>query len=329
MDGTAGEASCAGLILDGKFKLEKFLRHDGHASVYSVSAIPPETTSLEARAYSLEALPQKLRQYRLRNMKRLASRTVLETRWQGLVLIIYKAGGCEGNKDLGNSVLVETLPREKKPTPVPVNKKPHQKSGRQREKARIRQFERRKSTRQKERHLKGGECPADTSKNEVDVTKEANQKEPTPPLLHHTESDQPPIRKALAARCRTALENIFEQDLKLEDDEEGEDVLETVYREVRRLRHERKEQLEVLERRLFSATRNIPEIAYGGLIRPDPSQPRDEFLAGICGGSADLEVISQNQLLQLPLTSQKKEDIERQKRLLNALRARRIQRKAL
>jgi hypothetical protein len=129
MDGTAGEASCAGLILDGKFKLEKLLRHDRHASVYSVSAIPPQTISLEARAYSLEALPQKLRQYRLRNMKRLASRTVLETRWQGLVLIIYKAGGCEGNKDLGNSVLVETLPRERKPTPVLVNKKPHQSLG--------------------------------------------------------------------------------------------------------------------------------------------------------------------------------------------------------
>jgi hypothetical protein len=262
MDGTAGEASCAGLILDGKFKLEKLLRHDGHASVYSVSAIPPETTSLEARAYSLEALPQKQRQYRLRNMKRLASRTVLETRWQGLVLIIYKAGGCEGNKDLGNSVLVETLPHERKPTPAPVNKNPRQKSGRQREKARIRQFERRKSIRQKERHLKGGECPADTSKNEVDVTKEEEQKEPTPPVLHHTQSDQPPIRKELAARCRTALENIFEQDLKLEDDDEGEDVLETVYREVRRLRHERKKQLEVVERRDFSANREVPSFAY-------------------------------------------------------------------
>lgn len=28
MDGSAGEASCAGLILDGNFKLEKLLRYD-------------------------------------------------------------------------------------------------------------------------------------------------------------------------------------------------------------------------------------------------------------------------------------------------------------
>lgn len=307
MDGTAGEASCAELILDGKFKLEKLLRHDGHASVYSVCAIPPETTSLEARAYSLEALPQKLRQYRLRNMKRLASRTVLETRWQGLVLIIYKAGGCEGNKDLVNSVLVETLPHERKPTPAPVNKNPRQKSGRQREKARIRQFERRKSIRQKERQLKGGECLADTSKNEVDVTKEADQKEPTPPLSHHTQSDQPQIHKELAARCRTTLENF------------GEDVLETVYREVRRLRHERKKQLEGVERREFSATRKIPEETN----RLYPSKASDDILAGICGGVEDIDVTFQNPLVGLSLISLTKENIYRQKRDLKRHQARR------
>lgn len=203
------------------------------------------------------------------------------------------------------------------------DKKPHQKSGRQREKARIRQFERRKSSRQKERHLKGVESPADTSKNEVDVTKEADQKEPTPPLLHHTQSDQPPTRKELATRCRTALESIFERDLKLEGDDKGEDVLETMYREVRRLRHERKKQLEVVERRKFGAKRKIPEDAYGFLIRTDPSQARDEILSGICGGSVDLEMISQNPLLQLSWPSREKEEMERQNRGLNALLARR------
>ncbi len=301
MDGTAGEASCSGLILDGKFKLEKLLRQDGHANVYSASAIPPQTTSFEARAYSLEALPKKLRQYRLRNIKRLASRTVLETRWQGIVLIVYKAGGCEGNKDLGNSALEETLPRETKPTPAPVHKKPHQKSGRQREKARIRQFERRKSSRQKERHLEGVECSADTSKNEVDITKEAYQKEPTPPLLRHTKSRQPPSRKGLAARCRTALENIFERDLKPEGEDEEEDVLETMYREIkfRRWWHEQKKQLRVRVHREARIQRYMNETggdAYGVLIRPDPSQARDDILAGICGGVADNDATFENHL---------------------------------
>jgi hypothetical protein len=287
MDGTAGEASCAGVILDGKFKLEKLLRHDGHASVYSVSAIPPQTTSLEARAYSLEALPQKLRQYRLRNIKRLTSRTVLETRWQGMVLVVYKAGGCEGAESLGNSVMVETLPHESKPTPVLVNKKLHQKSGHQREKARIRQFERRRSNRQKERDLKAVECPTDTSKIDVKVTKETAQKEPTPPLLHPTRRDQPPIRRQLAARCRTALENIFAQGFELEDDNEREDALETMYREVklRRLQHRRKQLREFVEGRDFSAMRTIPNKEYRVSIGQYPSQGMENILAGICGGN--------------------------------------------
>lgn len=322
MDGTTGEISFAGAILDGKFKLEKLLRHDGHADVYSVRAIPPQTTSLEARAYSLEALPQKLRQYRLRNIKRLSSRTVLETRWQGMTVIIYKAGGCGGIEGSGNNVLVESLPLDRKSTPVVVNKKLQQKSGRQREKARVRQLERRKSSRQKERHSKAVESPAGTSINDVKVTmKEAEQDEPTHLLLHHTQSDQPPSRRQLAARCRTALENIFKQDLKFENDDEREDLLEIMYHEVVRLRYKQKKLPGVLERRDFSATRKIPEKGYRDLIRPDPSQARNEMLAGICGGVVYVDVAYRNLPVGLSLASQKKEDMERQKRGLKKLRA--------
>jgi hypothetical protein len=89
----AGEMSPAGVIFDGEFKLEKFLRHDGHADVHSVIANASQTTSLEARVYSLEGLPRKARQYRMRSIQRLTSRTVLETRWQGMVVVVYKAGG--------------------------------------------------------------------------------------------------------------------------------------------------------------------------------------------------------------------------------------------
>jgi hypothetical protein len=307
MESAAGETSFAGVILNDEFVLGMLLRHDNHADVYSVSAMSSQTTLLEARAYSLEALPEKVRRYRLRNIKRLASRTVLETRWHGMVVIVYKAGGCERIEDSGDSVPLGLLPLDEKPGVVVANKKLQQKPSRQREKARIRQFERRKSSRQRKRQSRAVEdqastaiavekvatveaeneirqttaieCPAGTSTNdEKALTKEVDEENPIHTLLQHAQSDQPPTRRHLAARCRRALEKIFE------NDDEKEHVLEVMYREVKRLRLEQKKPLGLVDRRDSSATIKIPEKTYRGWIRPTSAQARNEILAGICGG---------------------------------------------
>lgn len=85
---------CGEVILNGQYKLEKLLRKDHHADVYSVWSIPRNSSveGLEARAYVVEDIPDKLRQYRLRSIKRLSSRTVLEVRKNGLVVKTPTAG---------------------------------------------------------------------------------------------------------------------------------------------------------------------------------------------------------------------------------------------
>src|SRR5277367_5671638 len=162
LDAHDGEVSLVDVVLNGHFKVEKFLRHENHADVYSICSIDSQTTCLEARAYPLEGISRKVRQYRLRNIKRLSSRTVLETQWQGMVIVVYKAGGSKP-EDLENSMHTELLPPDGKSDLVMVNTKIQQKTDHQREMARIRQFERRKSNRRRERRLKAAETPEDNS----------------------------------------------------------------------------------------------------------------------------------------------------------------------
>ena len=190
---STGDRSPAGVILNGQFKLEKLLRHDGHADVYSISATDPQDTCLEARVYSLEGLPRKVRQYRLRNIKRLSSRTVLETRWQEMVIVVYTAGEGDGSvEDARNDLLEESSPHDGKPAPVVVTKEIQQKTDHQREADRIRQLERRRSNRRKGRELKGvGSLEDEAIQGEKAAIRETENEEPIHTLfhMHYAQSD--------------------------------------------------------------------------------------------------------------------------------------------
>jgi hypothetical protein len=253
LDAHGLEDSLVDVILNGQFKIEKFLRHDNHADVYSVRSITSQMTCLEARTYPLEGISQKVRQYRLRNIKRLSSRTVFETRWQGMVVIVYKAGG-GSPEDSENSMQTELLPLDGKSDLVIVNTKIQQKTDHQREMARIRQFERRKSNRQKERQLKAAENPEGNSVNgdkaAIRSQRETDDEETLYILLHLAYSDRPQLRQQLPTASRTVLEKYLQShDFKFEDDDEMEVFMKIKHREVLFLGRQLKKMPEILKRR--------------------------------------------------------------------------------
>jgi hypothetical protein len=210
-----------GIVLNGgQFKLEKWLRHDGHAHVYSISATDSQDTCLEARVYPLEGVSRKVRQYRLRNIKRLSSRTVLESRRQEMVIVVYKAGEGNGSvKDSRNDLLEELSPHDGKPAPVVVTKKIQQKTDHQREADRIRQLERRRSNRRKERELKAVESLQDeTIQGGNAAIRETEDEEPICTLfhMHHAQSDQPQLHEQPKEKYQTVLGTSLLRQARLE-----------------------------------------------------------------------------------------------------------------
>jgi hypothetical protein len=184
----------------------------------------------------------------------------LETRWQGMLVAVYKAKG-GSIEEPGESSMMKSLLLDKKPAPVVVAKKTQRQTRHQREKARIRQLERRKSNRQKKRQPKAVEGPKDTFvKNDKATIREADNDEPIHSPLHHSQSDQPQSHEQLAARCRIVLENfISKQDLKFKNDNEVEEVLRIMYREAVCLGRPQKKMRRVVKRSNPSATGKISE----------------------------------------------------------------------
>ncbi|KAN0090219.1 hypothetical protein V8E51_018798 [Hyaloscypha variabilis] len=155
-----GVDSLINVFLDRRFRVTGFLRRDNHADVYSVLCLPSPSERFEARAYDLSGLSPKLRQYRLRSIKRLSNRTVLETRWGGRTIIVYKTG-TETIQDKEASERKEPLSAESPASdeaPLVVknteNERKFKVSSHQKETARIRQLERRQSKRQSKREMK-------------------------------------------------------------------------------------------------------------------------------------------------------------------------------
>jgi hypothetical protein len=253
LDAHVSEDSLVDIVLNGQFKVEKFLRHDNHADVYSIRSTASQMTCLEARAYPLEGISRKVRQYRLRNIKRLSSRTVLETRWQGMVVMVYKAGGGRP-EDSENSMHTESLALDGKSDLVLVNTKIQQKTDRRREMARIRQLERRKSNRRKERELKAAENPEGNSmkgdKAAIGAQRETDDEEALYILLHLAYSDRPQLRQQLPTASRIVLEKYLRNhDLKFEDDDEMEVFMKIKHHEVLFLGRQQKKMPEILKRR--------------------------------------------------------------------------------
>ena len=63
-----------GAILGGTFRILKFLRSENHSDVYAVEDLSSTNIRYEAKAYVLRGVPQRTRDYRIRNLKKLASK---------------------------------------------------------------------------------------------------------------------------------------------------------------------------------------------------------------------------------------------------------------
>lgn len=213
---------CGEVILGGKYKLEKLLREDHHADVYSVWSIPRNSSveGLEARVYVVESIPDKLRHYRLRSIKRLSSRTVLELRENGLVVVLYKVESASA-EDSNIGIPSEPTSRNDKQVDKTQNTKTQQKSAHQRETARLRQLERRKLNRQKEQQKKIESNRSDCESVVEGVQEEKDEEETLYVLLHLAYNDRPELRQQLPPASRSVLEKYLQsQPLKFEDDDE-------------------------------------------------------------------------------------------------------------
>jgi hypothetical protein len=222
------------IIPGGQYKLEHMLREENHATVYSISSIMASDASpdeLEARTYVIEGIPDELRKYRLRNIKRLSSRTVLKVPWNGLIVVVYKVASMkiESYKD---GMLVKIGSEVERQSDKRQQTKARGKSDLQREKDRLRQSERRKNRRKQER-LKAG-CDENRSEAVEQVFQETtDEEEVLYLLLHLAYNRRPELRQQLPLPSRIQLENYLQkQPLQFEDASEMENFMEVKLREV-------------------------------------------------------------------------------------------------
>lgn len=168
----------SGQVLDDRFILGTPIRNDNHFVVFSVEylcsdggtsgssePLPEQNVTFEARIYDLRNISMKLKRYRLRSMKRMASREVFQQQWQHLEIIVYVAGNINfenhGSDDEVLSMLADTKDvSQRAPT---VNRK----TGYQRESDRLRQRDKRRAKRGRDAvaraHSPGPELLAPTS----------------------------------------------------------------------------------------------------------------------------------------------------------------------
>jgi len=291
MDGTA-DASLVGASLNGQFKIDNLLRHDSHADVYSVKSVSSDTACHEARAYCLEDIPKKLRQYRLRNIKRLSSRIVLETQLHGRVVVVYRIGGTN-NRDAKNAIIQQPSALDIKPCrdskDVKVQQTPHQ-----RETKRLRQLERRKSKRRKEPQSKANENVFSEEEKKPAAFTGLNDERSCRDLSAPKSTDQP-LREEIqpGSRYQIALKEIAAKlGLDLEMDDEVEEFIKILHQELMRRplqRTTKSELVTVVEDPQISIPETPPQIleaASRTIRRPVSALNQDELLAGICGGAA-------------------------------------------
>ena len=256
------EDRLVGSVLAVDFRVEKFLRHDNHADVYSILCLSSPSESFEARVYDLGRLSPKLRQYRLRNVKRLSNRTVWEARWGARTIIVYKAGS-ETREDRGDheykeSLTVKLSPNEEPDVSIVDNTKTQQQKTRtsyhQREVTRIRQLERRQSKRRNKRQTKilasSEGNPPTTDKTEVESPPQTADEEALYILLYIAHSDRPELQEQLPLASRVALQHYLQNhDLTFEHDDELEAFMKTKAHEILFLQRQQKKLPEVLKRR--------------------------------------------------------------------------------
>jgi hypothetical protein len=226
--------SLEGVAVSEEYKLGELLLEGNHANVYSVMSAVDDThlANLEARAYKLEGIPKKLRKYRLKSIKRLLSRTILEARRDSVTLVVYErertnSSGITPQDEI--SLSKEKLQETIKGTIL------EKKNDRQREAARLRQHETRKLKRQKARQMNGTTDPSGGSPSAEGIQAETDDDEVLYVLLHIAYNKRPELRQhtVLPPASRIVLENYLEtQPLKFETALEMEEFAKVKLREV-------------------------------------------------------------------------------------------------
>jgi hypothetical protein len=84
-----------GAVIGASFRIMKFLRSENHGDVYSVEDLSSTTTRYEAKAYTLRGVPEQVRDYRVRNLKKLTSKPsfICSFDQHGMKFVINRLGG--------------------------------------------------------------------------------------------------------------------------------------------------------------------------------------------------------------------------------------------
>ncbi|KAI6754038.1 hypothetical protein HG530_013214 [Fusarium avenaceum] len=156
-----------------------------HADIYAViqREKPDNDANItyEARSYSFLDIEPNVKANRARAVRRISQRTILNTTWQDLQVIIYRTGDLDNYKKIDREEMTGPAPNTIPDMP-PSDRKPKEKTTRQRESNRLRQKSRRERTRQQNRLVEevlqgetelskcqdDGESPA-TSKDPIKV----------------------------------------------------------------------------------------------------------------------------------------------------------------
>lgn len=127
-----------GTILEGGFILQTLLRRENHADIYAIGG--PQTKGLLARVYDLRNCKDKVRKYRLRNLKRNLRPDVQEFQGPGYTVLLCPCS----DSDSAATARTTTVGAE--------TSKLRKKSSFQRESARISQLEKRRAQRRDKSH---------------------------------------------------------------------------------------------------------------------------------------------------------------------------------
>lgn len=221
-----------------------------HADIYAVSQQDkPDTDATityEARSYSFLDIAPNVKANRARAVRRISQRTILNTTWQDLQVIIYRTGDVQNCKKHDQEETTGPMPSTI-PNLPPSGTKPKEKTTRQRESNRLRQKSRRERTRQQNRLVEGAsQDEAELAKCQDDEESRVISKGPMEvdgsfvffELLYLANGDEP-SRKALPPTTRFQVERYIaarEEEVVLDDEDALDKFISIKEREIVSLR---------------------------------------------------------------------------------------------
>lgn len=222
-----------------------------HADIYAVSQqVKPDTDAnitYEARSYSFLDLAPNVKANRARAVRRILQRTILNTTWQDLQVIIYRTGDLDNCKNVDQEETTGPVPNTIPDMPL-SGTRPKEKTTRQRESNRFRQKSRRERTRQHIRLVEGAsQDETELAKCQNDGQSRVTSKDPIEvddgsfvffELLYLANGDEQ-SRKALPPTTRLQVESYLaarEEEVVLDDEDALDDFISIKEREIVSLR---------------------------------------------------------------------------------------------